>query len=83
MVRELKSHILHCTAKNIFKKRNIVDLHCCVQTWVESQPLLLSNCVILNMFLDLSLGYLICKNDTLTIQNEKFFTINPLKFLCS
>ena len=54
-----------------------------MQTWVESQPLLLSNCVILNMFLDLSLGYLICKNDTLTIQNEKFFTINPLKFLCS
>ena len=54
-----------------------------MQTGVQSQPLLLSNCVILNVFLDLSLGYLICKNDTLTIQNEKLFTINPLKFLCS
>ena len=32
-----------------------------MQTGVQSQPLLLSNCVILNVFLDLSLGYLICK----------------------
>lgn len=53
------------------------------QTWVQSQPPLLSNCVIMNTFLDLSLGYLTCKNDTLMIQNEKLFNINPLKFLCS
>ena len=37
------------------------------QTWVQSQPPLLSNCVIMNTFLDLSLGYLTCKNDTLMI----------------
>lgn len=54
-----------------------------MQTLVQNQPPLLNDCVILNMFLDLSLSYLICKNDTLMIQNEKLFTINPLKFLCS
>lgn len=53
-----------------------------MQTLVQSQPPLL-DCVTLNMFPDLLLGYLICKNDTLMIQNEELFTSNPLTFLCS